>query len=283
MFNNKLNDLILRQGVLNNGDSINYCFGLKIGNQKQYGTIIYHFGDFNSFESVIVIFPDQKLSIIILSNDLLGKTYFDNYSMCDKVAEVFLDKDSNPKIPEYDFKPFGSEKPITKYIGAYKSKNGITNISFSDGNLKIIHSWGDWYYSIFPKSDSIFFDIYDFEYAYKFKFDDHKNIVGLWTSHTGYMEKVCIDSIYPLSDNYTGSFYCTDLNSVYKLFKVKRKAYCKINSRASEELIIIGKDMFRLKDNVIKIIRNDLNTIERLEVNARFNFYKINDKSKNAL
>jgi hypothetical protein len=44
----------------------------------------------------------------------------------------------------------------------------------------------------------------------------------------------------------------------------------------SEELEIIEKDMFRLKDRIIKIFRNDGNTIERLEVNSRFNFYKIN-------
>jgi len=274
LYEGKLNNLILRRGILNKGDTLNYCFGLRIGKHKKYKSVIFHFGDFNSFISVIVKYPEKGLTVILLSNDELARAYFDNYSMADKVAEVFLDKDSNPKVPENRFKPIESEESIKKYIGNYKSKNGITAISYDEGNLKISHSWGNWYYSIFPESDSIFIDPRDFEYVHKFKIDENKNVIGLWTTHTGYMEKVRIDSIYSLSDDYNGSYYSKELNSVYQLFLSNGKIYCKINNKASDELIMTGKDMFRLKNNVIKAIHNDFGKFERLVVNNRYSFIK---------
>ncbi len=271
---NKLNYLILKQGVLNKGDTIDYCFGLKIGKHKEL-KIIYHFGDYNSFESVIIRVPKYKLSVIILANDKIAKTYFDNYSLADKIIDIFLDQSSNPKIPENRFKPFSSEESIKKYIGVYKSKNGITSISYDEGQLKLSHSWGNWYYSIFPTSDSVFCDEYDFEYTYKFKINDNKDVMGLWTQHTGYIEKINADSVLKLSNDYSGAYYSKELNTVYKLYQEKGKIYCKINSKASKELIITGRDTFRLDKNVIKLIRNDSKIINRIEVNNEYVFKKL--------
>jgi CubicO group peptidase (beta-lactamase class C family) len=274
LYNNELKKLILRKGILNNGDTTNYYFGLKSGTYKDYKTI-YHHGDFNSFESVILRIPEKRLSIIILSNDRIAKTYFDNYSMADKIAGILLDKDYKPEVPDNILNPLISEESIKRYVGTYKSKNGFSNICYDKGQLKISYSYGDWYYSIFPKSDSVFYDIYDFDAEYRFRTDENLNIIGLWTYYMNYMEKVNADSIFNILDDYSGTFYSKGLNTIYLLYKKENKMYCKINSNASHELIITGKDSFRYKRNTLKLLRNDLNEVIGLKINNRYCFNKL--------
>jgi len=274
LFDNKLSNLILREGILNNGKTTDYFFGLKKGKYKDY-EIIYHYGDINSYESILLRIPEKNLSIVILSNDLMGKTFFDNYGMANKIVDILLDKDSKSIVPDNVIKPFVTEEQIQRYIGTYKSKNGFTSITYDDGQLKISHSWGDWYYSIFPKSDTVFYDIFDFDYEYKFRNNEKGNIVGLWTYHTNYIEKVNADSALGIEDDYIGSYYCKELNTTYLLYKSENKILCKINSQPSNELIITGKDSFRNKQNIIQLIRNDLNEVISLKINNRFIFRKI--------
>jgi CubicO group peptidase (beta-lactamase class C family) len=274
LYDNKLKSLILREGILNNGKTTNYFFGLKRGKYKDYETI-YHHGDINSYESVLLRIPEKNLSIIILSNDQMGKTFFDNYGMADIIANILLNKDSKSGVPDNIISPFISEEQIKLYVGTYKSKNGFTSIIYDDGQLKLSHSWGDWYYSIFPKSDTVFYDIYDFDYEYKFRKNEKSNIIGLWTVHTNYMEKINADSTLRFSDDYIGNYYCKELNTTYLLYNKDNKLYCKINSQTSYELIITGKDSFKYKQNILKLIRNDLNKVISLKINNQFNFCKL--------
>jgi len=275
LYNNELNKIIFCKGMLNNGDTINYYFGLKSGKYKDYQTI-YHHGDFNSYMSVLFRIPEKGLSVIILSNDQMGKTFLDNYSLANKIADILLDEDSKPEVPKNILNPFTSEESVKNYVGTYKSKKGYTNICYDDGQLKLSHSWGDWYYSIFPKLDTVFYDIYDFDYEYKFRTDENSNIIGLWTYHTNYMEKVNTDSTLNISDDYSGTFYYKKLNTTYLLYKNENIMYCKINSNASEELIITGKDSFRYKRNTLKLIRNNLDNVTGLKINNRYDFNKLN-------
>ena len=278
LHNSQFNKLIFTKGILNNGDTTDYCFGLRGGKFKGLRTI-YHYGDFNSFESVLLRIPEKNLSIIILSNDQLSKTYFDNYSLAYKIADIILFKDSKQTVPGNIIRPFSSKEQIKNYVGTYKSKNGFTDITFDDCQLKISHSWGDWYYSIFPKSDTIFYDIYDFDYEYRFRTDNMSKIVGLWTSHTKYMGKVDADSSLLIPDDYCGSYYCRELNTTYLLFKKLEKLYCKINSQPSNELIITGKDSFRYKQNTLRLLRDNQDEIVSLKINNQFIFRKINNNA----
>lgn len=127
----------------------------------------------------------------------------------------------------------------------------------------------------FPKSDTVFYDIYDFGYEYKFRTNDNSDIIGLWTYHTNYMKKVDADTTTDISNDYVGAFYCKELNTMYSLFKKEDRMYCKINSNTSEELIASGIDSFRYKRNVLRLIRNDPDDVNGLQINNRYNFDKI--------
>ena len=79
--------------------------------------------------------------------------------MAEEIAGILLDKGSNPKVPEQSRYHFTSLEPVIRYLGYYASNHGLTNLSLDDGEIKISHSWGDWYYSIYPESDTVFYDV----------------------------------------------------------------------------------------------------------------------------
>jgi hypothetical protein len=89
------------------------------------------------------------------------------------------------------------------------------------------------------------------------------------------MEKVNIDSIFKILDDYSGAFYCKGLNITYLLYKNENKMYCTINNKESQELIITGKDSFRYKRNTLKLVRNDLDNVIGLKTNNRYEFIKL--------
>lgn len=72
-------------GKLNNGESINYAKGLEIGEQQGHQTIS-HAGRWPGFQSQMVRFPEQKLTVILLANS----ADFNAPRMANQVADVFL-------------------------------------------------------------------------------------------------------------------------------------------------------------------------------------------------
>jgi hypothetical protein len=72
-------------GILNNGKSCGYAFGLQNGSYKGLKTVS-HSGSMAGYRTVITRFPDEKFTVIILSNrsdaDPSAKGY--------QVAELFL-------------------------------------------------------------------------------------------------------------------------------------------------------------------------------------------------
>ena len=76
---------IHQRGVLNNGEQINYAFGLRIGEYRalRRGG---HGGWWPGFKSHLMHFPDQKFGIIILCN----LDTFNPLSLAEKVADLYL-------------------------------------------------------------------------------------------------------------------------------------------------------------------------------------------------
>ena len=58
---------VLQRGVLTSGDTINYAFGLNVGSTGGL-PIISHTGSLTGFRTVMMRFPDQRFTIIILCN-----------------------------------------------------------------------------------------------------------------------------------------------------------------------------------------------------------------------
>lgn len=73
------------RGVLNNGEQINYAFGLNIGEYRGLKTVG-HSGSWRGFRSHLMRFPDQKFGVVILCN----LDTFNPLGLAEKVADIYL-------------------------------------------------------------------------------------------------------------------------------------------------------------------------------------------------
>ena len=74
-----------QRGVLNNGEQIDYAFGLNIGEYRTLKTVG-HSGSWRGFRSHLIRFPDQKFGVVILCN----LDTFNPLSLTEKVADLYL-------------------------------------------------------------------------------------------------------------------------------------------------------------------------------------------------
>ncbi len=116
---------ILEKAVLNNGDTLNYAFGLN--NLVYRGTqLVTHSGSSAGFRSWMAWFPNHDLGIVIQTN----RSDAERAELMPKVTEILMkdqlaeeekeedSKDNNPVKPEK--KEYSLEK-LTKYAGQYYS------------------------------------------------------------------------------------------------------------------------------------------------------------------
>ena len=74
-----------QRGVLNNGEQIDYAFGLNIGEYRGLKTVG-HSGSWRGFRSHLMRFPDQRFGVVILCN----LDTFNPLSLAEKVADLYL-------------------------------------------------------------------------------------------------------------------------------------------------------------------------------------------------
>lgn len=117
----KFLDLMLTKGRLNNGDTIDYAFGLVHGTYKGLHTVL-HGGAFLGFRTQLVRFPKQQFSVIVLANisgsNPTGKAY--------QIADIFLkdelsvDTQESRKLTIAAVEPIPmSTKELNQLVGSY--------------------------------------------------------------------------------------------------------------------------------------------------------------------
>ncbi|MBN2834564.1 MAG: beta-lactamase family protein [Candidatus Delongbacteria bacterium] len=122
--NNKFLEKMLTKGVLNNGDLLNYALGLVHGEYNNLYTIC-HGGSWGGFRSFYLQFPDEDLSIIIMSN----YAHMNTGHIANQVADIFI-KDKLKREEKFEKKLKSSPikgielsaKQLQKYCAFYWNK-----------------------------------------------------------------------------------------------------------------------------------------------------------------
>ena len=113
-----------QRGVLNNGEQIDYAFGLNIGEYRGLNTVG-HSGSWRGFRSHLMRFPDHKFGVVILCN----LDTFNPLRLAEKVADLYLadvlapvetSESEKAAEPDEDIKsePLTPEQ-LTKFEGDY--------------------------------------------------------------------------------------------------------------------------------------------------------------------
>jgi CubicO group peptidase (beta-lactamase class C family) len=131
--NENLYALILERGVLNSGEKIGYAFGLNIGELNGIKTVS-HGGSDAGYRSHLLMFPDEELAIVVLSN--LSSS--NPSGLARQVSELYLPKkfkkkeEKKPERKEIEVDP----DILETYEGSYRFRpDSVITISKNDDRL----------------------------------------------------------------------------------------------------------------------------------------------------
>jgi CubicO group peptidase (beta-lactamase class C family) len=118
--------LLRTRGVLNDGSTIPYAFGLSHGEYRGQPTLA-HSGGWASFSTYLVHFPQQRFGVIVLANSGIAnvpRAAFD-------LADIYLEGVLGPRPAVAESAPRAGEPPVTvpanvlsRYEGVYKLAPG---------------------------------------------------------------------------------------------------------------------------------------------------------------
>lgn len=216
-------DLILTQGILNKGDTLQYAFGLVHGKYKGLKTIS-HGGAFLGFRTQLIRFPEQNFSVIVFSN----VSDFNPTARAFRIADILLEdklldpliqgktsvtakriKISNKKLEEFSALYWNDEGEYSRKIYL---KNDTLRYHRSEDNESVL----------LPISKNEF-EMLGVAADLKVKFDlkekkPHKMIVTIDDGdpiESFAYEKLAITADY--LESFAGSYYSGELDCIYEL------------------------------------------------------------------
>jgi len=233
-------------GVLNNGEEINYAFGQVIDSYKGLKRIS-HGGVDAGFRAFLVRFPSEKFSIIIASND----ASFDVRGVANKITDIYLKDKIGEEIKidttvEIDKSIVIDQRVLSAYEGNYQvSPDFIIKITNDKGKL-IAQPTG------LPKAKLIAFSPTKFEVqgvGVNIEFQpEHNGQVDLIKVNIGGQLKnayriASLDLTKINLSDYTGTFISDELSTTYSI--------------VIEGDNIIAKH-FRLGDIKLNLVKKDI-------------------------
>jgi hypothetical protein len=137
--NKELIQLLTTPGTLNSGENLDYAFGLWRNEYKGL-PVIKHSGNMSGYRAQIVAFPEQKFTVIALSNN---SAIFPSV-IVEKLADIYLEGQLKPDVPSQkrvaETLPPAialSEKEALRYAGTYAHMESgrVFKLSLKDGKL----------------------------------------------------------------------------------------------------------------------------------------------------
>lgn len=129
--NKQIIEQMKTQGVLNSGQKISYAMGQVVGKYRGLNSIS-HGGADAGYRSFLARFPDQKFSVVLLSNDAT----FNSGQMSNRVADLFLADKLEKKQQATPGKKIDA-KILKQYVASYELRAGL--------DLKITQKNGELY------------------------------------------------------------------------------------------------------------------------------------------
>jgi CubicO group peptidase (beta-lactamase class C family) len=209
-------------GALNNGEKITYTLGLFI-EDFQGMELIQHSGAWAGYRSQLLRFPQEKFSVICLSN----LASFDPTGLAKEVAKIYLSDKLKPKTETDNKQKKLTVKPIEQYIlrsyiGYYRSEfNDFTRqIQLEKDKLFIVRTPSNKGELIYQGNDE--FIMKDYGFIVKF-IRDNKNIVSALNINRGGEKPDHLTRYTPVKftkielSGISGNYFSKELNATYKL------------------------------------------------------------------
>jgi CubicO group peptidase (beta-lactamase class C family) len=238
---------MLETGKLNNGEKLNYACGLELGEYRGLKTVK-HNGHSAGYRASIVRFPDQRFSVIVLSN--LSSS--DAEGMARKVADLYLSDKLAPRVPAAERKPDSrtevkvDPKVYDAYAGDFQTSEGrVVTFSTDNGRL-MLHEGRRKRIRLLPSSETDFF-LRDLSVELSFVKGKDDSVDRVILRRDGREEAATRVRREPLTParlaGYAGDYYSRELGVIYTVATRDGKLWIRHprGEAATEE---IGNDAF---------------------------------------
>jgi CubicO group peptidase (beta-lactamase class C family) len=271
--------LLTTPGTLTSGEKIDYAFG--VWRQEYKGLpIIKHSGNMTGFRAQIVSFPEQKFTVIALSNN---SAVFPSV-IVEKLADIYLEGQLKPAAPSRkkaeESLPQAialSEKEALRYAGVYASRESgaVFKLSLKEG--KLINS-------LLLRNETPVTPISENRFAMvagadKFELlpvfgasgaiSEIKLIMNGGKPDVFVPVKPPLDSPQQLAE-YAGTYYSDELDADYKLTLQGNTLVLQIGENFEDRLVAASADYFIIRGGVINLsfTRDDKGKIAGFVFNA---------------
>ena len=247
-------DQMHEQGILNSGKKIDYAFGLAIGKYKGL-SVVEHSGGDAGYRSHIMRFPEQRFSVIVLSN--LSTT--NPGGLARKVADLVIsDKlvaDTSPTGPAPNTSAGSSARPTVRvssdildsYVGKYELAGTIMVDITRENDRLIAAPQGQEKAELFPQSETKFFlKIIDAQVEFQRDSSGRVSQFTLQQNGQSLIAKRLASANDIPSDlsEYTGSFYSEELGTAYNVVLKEGKLVAQHRRHDDIQMTPITRDKF---------------------------------------
>jgi CubicO group peptidase (beta-lactamase class C family) len=257
---------VIKPGTLNSGEALDYAFGLFTGQYRGL-EIVRHGGGWAGYRSEMLRFPQQRFSVICLSN--LGST--NPPKLAEKVADLYLASEFNEQVTQpARSQPQFVEIPSTELerkIGFYQNPEtgSIWELSVKDGKL-ILEDFGD-NLTLAPLSSNHFiavdipFDI-DIEFEKSGLSEPFHLSVRINNEKPDIYQRLNIVSLNSDQLNeFAGEYYSEELDMTYKIIVEDGTLLLNRRNSPQETLKPTIKDLLKGANTTFQFIRDDHNQV----------------------
>jgi CubicO group peptidase (beta-lactamase class C family) len=211
------------KGILNNGNKLDYAFGLVIGEHRG-NIMVGHSGGDAGFRSHICRFPEQKFSVLILSN----LSNFNPFDRAMEISDIYL-TDKLDTLKQKNIEPETIKRTEVKvdpniyndYTGNYELFPGFVLTITKENDRLMTQATGQPKFEMFPESETKFF-LKVVEAQIIFQRDETGSVSQL-TLHQNSQDMVA-KRIKELPfdtsqlDQYVGNYYSEELGTFYTIY-----------------------------------------------------------------
>ncbi|UCC39725.1 MAG: serine hydrolase [Candidatus Aminicenantes bacterium] len=240
--------LMLTQGSLNSGKTLDYALGLMHGKYKGLKTV-HHGGAWGGFRAQMIRISDHKFSVVVLSN--LGS--ISPTKLAHKVIDLLLADHIQPDKEKKEAEK-SQEKPATidpavydAYVGKYQLEMGLLITITKEDNRLWAKVAGQQKIELFPISEATF-DIKVVDAQVSFHKDDKGKVTKIVLHQGGQDMPGKKIEAPPLTQEqlaeYAGNYYSDELLVTYKLVMEEDKLFAYVRKQPRIEIEITEKDKF---------------------------------------
>jgi len=207
--------------TLNNHEKVSYGYGVDVNNNRGVYTIV-HDGGWAGYRTIIINFPEENLSLILLGNT----SDFDPTGYAYLVAGLFLKDKLQPEPKRENLNNLPTVQVDTvlmkKYTGTFQLGTGwYVTFTLENGKF-MVQANGEDKFSTEAKSDSVFW-VPAYGSSMNFKRSGNGPVNELRYRTINAKRVIPLQHTISQLQQYTGTFYSEELETQYQLSLVKDK------------------------------------------------------------